>query len=168
MITLAHVAGSFGLKGFVKLKIYTECLDSVVQYDPILLINGDTVLQTSITDHFIKNDVIFVQFKNINNRDTADALRSYAVCIKEDQLPTLPEGEFYWNDLLGFAVTNKDGNVLGYFDSLCAASATDILVIKAEDNREILIPFVPDVYVLKIDQKQKQIIVDWEEISITK
>lgn len=161
MITLAYVAASFGLKGYVKLKVHTEYLDSVVQYDPVYLVHGNTVLTTRITEHFIKNGVIYVLFDNIADRTAADNLKSFSVCIKEEQLPKLPDGEFYWNDLLGYTVINLKGENIGVFDSLCDVSATDILIVKTS-AKDILIPFVPELYVKTIDSKHRQIIVDWE------
>ncbi len=161
MITLAHVAGSFGLKGFVKLKVYTEYLDSILQYSPVYLVSGNTVIESSIADHLIKNDVAYVKFSNINDRTAADKLKSFSVCIKPEQLEKLPEGEFYWHDILGFTVINTEKEVLGIFDSLFNGGATEILVVKAE-KQDILIPFVPDIFIKEINTQNKFIIVDWQ------
>jgi 16S rRNA processing protein RimM len=161
MITLAHVAGSFGLKGFVKLKVYTEYLDSILQYSPIYLVNGDTVIKSSVVDHLIKNDVVYVKFLNINDRTDADKLRSFSVCIHHDQLKRLTDGEFYWHDILGFSVINTQKEILGIFDSLFNGGATEILVVKNE-KQDILIPFVPEVFIKEINTQNKCIIVDWQ------
>lgn len=161
MITLAHVAGSFGLKGFVKLKVYTEYLDSILQYSPVYLINGDTVIKTSITDHLVKNDVVYVKFSNVGDRTAADKLKSFSVSIKHEQLEQLPEGEFYWHDILGFTVVNIKKEVLGIFDSLFNGGATEILVVKT-DKQNILIPFVPDVFIKEINTDDKCIVIDWQ------
>jgi 16S rRNA processing protein RimM len=162
MITLAHIAGAFGLKGFVKLKIYTQYLDSLLSYSPLYLVNGDDVVRAQIEAHLIKNDILYVKFSNINDRNEADTLKSFAVCIKPEQLTKLSEHEFYWHDILGFTVINQENKVLGIFDSLFNGSNNEILVIK-NAKKDILIPFVPDIFIKKIDTSNKCIIVDWIE-----
>lgn len=163
MVTLAHVLAPWGIKGFVKLRLYTEYIDSILQYPFIFLIKKNVNIgQHTIVNHVVKHDTIYVQFSNIKDRDQADLLKSCAVCVEHDQLIELPVGQFYWHDIIGFTVLNKQGVVLGQFVRLFNASVNEVLEIETEQKKTILIPFVPNVFIKEIDTEHKSIVVDWQ------
>jgi 16S rRNA processing protein RimM len=76
-------------------------------------------------------------------------------------LPPAPEGEYYWTDLIGLTVINREGVTLGQVDHLLETGANDVLVVKGE--RERLIPFLLELVVLEVDLAQRMLRVDWEE-----
>ena len=76
-----------------------------------------------------------------------------------DQLPELPQGEYYWTDLIGLDVRLEDGRRLGTIDNMLATGANDVMVVRGE--RERLIPFVPGQYVKEVDLAGGCVTVDW-------
>ena len=90
-----------------------------------------------------------------------------AVKISRRLFPVLPEGEFYWLDLIGLSVENLQGESLGQVRDLMDNGAHPILRVAAADVAESelikcerLIPFV-DKFVKVVDQKTRKITVDW-------
>jgi 16S rRNA processing protein RimM len=75
-------------------------------------------------------------------------------------LPPPKENEFYWSDLIGLKVLNREGVELGKVDSLMESGANDLLVVKGA--REHLIPFIA-AFVGKVDVAGGTIEVDWGE-----
>jgi 16S rRNA processing protein RimM len=72
----------------------------------------------------------------------------------------LPQGEFYWTDLLGLAVRLEDGRELGLIDNMLATGANDVMVVRGD--RERLIPFVRGQYVKQVDLDGGVVTVDWD------
>ena len=80
------------------------------------------------------------------------------IAVPRSELPPLPEGEYYWQDLLGLRVVNCEGVELGEVAEIFATGANDVLVVRGE--RERLIPFVEPV-VVKVDIEASRLTLDW-------
>ena len=71
---------------------------------------------------------IVAQLASIVDRDQAESLIGSKILVPSDALPKLPEGEYYWHQLLGLAVSNQDQE-LGVIASLMETGANDVLVV---------------------------------------
>ena len=78
----------------------------------------------------------------------------------KNSLPKLTDNKFYWDDLIGCEVHNTDGLLFGKLTGFIETGANDVLVVEGEKKR--LIPYTK-MTVKKIELKQQQIIVDWDE-----
>ena len=90
-----------------------------------------------------------MEFFEISNINDAKSLNGYQVKIRRDLLPEKTEEDFYYNDLLGMKVFEKEEYLGDILDTMETA-AHDILVVVNSDGREILVPMV-DIFVKKID-----------------
>ncbi len=100
--------------------------------------------------------------------DTAMQLTGALIAITPDQLQALSENEFYWRDLIGLRVINREGIELGTVQRLMETGANDVLVVSDEQTaeqggREHLVPWTPGQAVLEVDLEQGRIQVDWDE-----
>ena len=82
--------------------------------------------------------------EGIEDRNAADALRGLSIFLPYDSLETLPEGEYYWEDLIGLAVVTEDGKPLGQIESIFPTGSNDVYVCR-EGGREILLPAIAEV-----------------------
>jgi 16S rRNA processing protein RimM len=82
--------------------------------------------------------------EGIEDRNAADALRGLSIFLPYDSLETLPEGEYYWEDLIGLAVVTEDGKSLGRIENIFPTGSNDVYVCK-EGGREILLPAIAEV-----------------------
>lgn len=92
---------------------------------------------------------VLVRFRGLDDIDEVLPLVGREVYVRRDQLPELPEGEFYWCDLIGLAVITEEGEFLGDLTDIFATGGNDVYVVKSGD-REILIPATTEV-VLRVD-----------------
>lgn len=83
------------------------------------------------------------------------------IAIYRDQLPPLPDGEFYWCDLIGLDVINRAGVALGKVIEIQETGANDVLVVQ-QGQQSILIPFVIGAVVQEVDMEQGHMQVDWD------
>jgi 16S rRNA processing protein RimM len=68
--------------------------------------------------------------------------------------PPLPEGEYYHHQLIGLAVQDERGLVLGVLTEILETGANDVYVVTAVGGNEILLPVIPGV-VLDVDLPAK-------------
>ena len=102
------------------------------------------------------------QINGINDRDEAQLLTGALIGVARQSIPEPDQDEYFWHDLIGCQVTNQQGDVLGQVAELMETGAHAILSIKSEDTkRDLLVPFTQE-YVLSVDAKQKQLVVNWQ------
>ncbi len=159
---MGRINAPFGVKGWVKIKPFTETLDTLLDYPEWQIGKGGQWRKVDVEDATLHGDFIVAKLAGCNDRDAAFALRGQEIAVDREELPDTGEGEYYWEDLIGLAVVNRDGVELGKVSSLMETGAHDVLVVKGEKevSKEILIPFV-EVYVLNVDLAQGRIEVDW-------
>lgn len=107
------------------------------------------------------------QFEGVSSRDEAQQLKGRLIKVSRQAFPALPEGEYYWVDLMGLSVINREGLALGMVRELMSTGPHAVLVLDVADGeavppvRERLIPFV-GAYVDRVDLEARSIIVDWQ------
>jgi 16S rRNA processing protein RimM len=116
-----------------------------------------------------QGDAIVATAPEIADRDAAEAMKGVRVFVSRSTFPTTDDGEFYWIDLIGLSVFNRDdvalGDVIGLIDTgphcvlrVKPAAAGEVPAEPAADER--LIPFV-EAYVDAVDIAGRRIVVDW-------
>jgi 16S rRNA processing protein RimM len=103
-----------------------------------------------------------VQFDGVNDRDQAAAMSGQVIFVKQSDLPDLPKGEFYWQQLIGLTVKNETVTI-GDVTSILETGADDVFVCKnvEEGKADVLIPYNNEV-VLEIDVEAGTMFVDWD------
>lgn len=112
--------------------------------------------------------VVVARAQEVVDRNAAEALRGARIFISRQSFPTTKDGEYYWIDLIGLAVVNREGQVLGTVTDLLDTGAHCVLRVQRPDapadakadEAERLIPFV-DAYVDAVDLAGRRITVDW-------
>jgi 16S rRNA processing protein RimM len=155
---MGRINAPFGVKGWVKIQPFTETLDALLDYPVWQIGKGSQWQELEIEEATVHGDFIVAKLASCNDRDAAYALRGQEIAVNREDLPGTEEGEYYWEDLIGLTVVNREGTELGKVSKLLETGANDVLVVKGE--KEILIPFV-EVYVLNVDLAQGRIEVDW-------
>jgi len=90
------------------------------------------------------------------DRTAAESLKGARVFIPRSSFPTPAKDEFYWVDLLGHTVINREGVELGKVDDMHSTGLNTVLILG-----KIMIPFV-SVYIDSVDNATKTIRVDWQ------
>ena len=158
-VAMGYIKGAFGVKGWVKVHAGTEYADSLLDYPEWRLTKGGNVQVAEIEAGKVAGDELQVKFAHINDRDAAALLRGYTIEVPREQFEPTEEGEYYWADLIGMAVKNREGIHLGEVINLMETGAHDILVVRGEHG-EKLIPFV-DQFIDSVDNENRQITCDW-------
>ena len=109
-------------------------------------------------------DSIVATAQDVDDRNAAEALRGARIFVPRSSFPSAATDEYYWVDLIGLAVVNREGVVLGTVSELLSTGPQTVLVIGYEADgkqQERMIPFV-SAYVDGVDLPARRITVDWQ------
>jgi 16S rRNA processing protein RimM len=93
-------------------------------------------------------DILIVKLAGIVRREQTDVLRGLEVFAEKSALK-LPEGVYFYHDLIGLPVVAPDGSSLGVVKTLMDTGHADVLVV-LYGEREVLVPLqAPYVHLLE-------------------
>ena len=169
LVTVGEIAGAYGIKGWVKIKSFTQPQENILNYSPWWLKTRHGVKRVEVDTSMHRPQGVVAHIVDLDDRDQAAALVGVKIAIERDQLPALEEGDYYWDQLIGLAVVSEyeSRNVaLGRITGLLETGANDVLVVKGDadslDTRERLIPYLPGSVVCSIDLERSLVTVDWD------
>jgi 16S rRNA processing protein RimM len=136
-IALAAVAGAHGVKGEVRLKLFSDSVDSLSAQKK-LYVGGAELRLLSIRD---SGKTAVARFEGIDDRSAAEALRGSLVEVDRSTLPPLEQGEYYHADLIGLTAIDAQGSAVGTVVAVENYGAGDLLEIEGGNGKRSLIPF---------------------------
>jgi 16S rRNA processing protein RimM len=157
-IVVGHIAGVYGVRGWLKVMSETDPPEGILTYSPWLL--GADATAWTLNEGKRHGKGIIVSLRGCDDRDRAATLVGQDIAVIRDQLPPASHDEFYWVDLQGLSVETTEGVALGLIDHLFATGANDVIVVKGD--RERLLPFVWGDVVKDVDFEQRRMLVDWD------
>ena len=80
-----------------------------------------------------------------------------SVWIPSEKMQKLPEGEYYWREIIGLQVVTEEGKILGRIESVFPTGSNDVYICRGGE-REILLPAIVDV-IRKIDTEHRVMVV---------
>ena len=158
-VTLGRVSGVFGIKGWLKIRSYTEPQSNVLTFRAWTLRQKDADRAVDLEEGLSRTGGIVAKLRGVDDPDSARSVVGADIVVLREQLPQLGVGEFYWADLEGCEVRTAAGVVLGNVDHVLATGANDVLVLRAEPK--VLIPFIVGPIVKHVDLVARVIVVDW-------
>jgi len=159
-VILGQVTGLYGVKGWVKVRSYTEPREAILDYKDWLLLRDGDWQSVRLAEGKRHGKTVIARLEGVNDRDVAATYVDDDIGVPREQLPETARDEFYWADLEGLQVVHSDGRILGKVAYLLATGANDVLVVKGD--QEILIPFVQGEVIKDVDLAAGVINVDWE------
>jgi 16S rRNA processing protein RimM len=157
-IALAAVAGAHGVKGELRLKLFSDSVESLTRHEKLYVGGAETCL-LNIRDS--GKAAAVARFEGVNDRSAAEALRGSLVEIDRSALPPLEEGEYYHVDLIGLRAEDREGRSVGFVVAVENYGAGDLLEIELADGKRSLIPFKPGI----ADLQDGRIILDPEFLA---
>ena len=161
MIVLGHIAGVFGVKGWVKVFSHTEPTDNILSYKQWYLQQQGHWKQIGLVKGQLHGKGIIAQLQGVDDRDVAAKLVKTQIAIPRSMLPEPDADDFYWHDLKGLEVIDQHGNSLGNVASLFETGANDVMVVK-QAKQEYLVPYIWQQVIKQVDLDKGIIEVDWE------
>lgn len=159
-IVLGRILSPFGLQGWVKVHSESRPIETIGRYRVWQLKLKSGWVDVRVKSFKAQGKGLIAKLEGVNDCNQAEALAGAEIAVAASQLPALPQGEYYWRDLIGMQVVTVEGVALGVVDHLMETGANDVLVLHGE--RERLVPFLVDQVVLKVDLVERRLTVDWD------
>jgi len=167
IVVLGEIVGSHGVRGWLRVRPYTEAVATLLNFSTWLVRSaGDTAWrEVRRRDGRMHSGALLVALDGIETREAALAMKGAQVGVSRAALPAPGRDEFYWDDLTGLAVVNREGVLLGAVSGITEHGAHPLLRVKrppGASGSERLIPFVPAI-IDGVDVGSGTIEVDWGE-----
>jgi len=157
LFVLGEIIKTRGLRGCVKILSYVQTPEVINRLEFVYLENDlGQKKYHAIRNKEKSNRFLFLELEEVDNLNTAKSLIGCKVLIPASLLDVLPQGEYYWRDIIGLDVYTEDGKHLGRIESIFPTGSNDVYVCKGE--KEILFPAIADV-IQQIDLTNKIITV---------
>jgi len=139
-IVVGAFGGAFGVKGEVRLKSFCADPIAIGDYTPLYTADGRAFATIVITGQ--ASNALTARVDGVVTKEDADALKGCELFAERDKLPSLPDDEYYYADLVGLLVVDTGGAEIGRVKSVQNHGASDILeVTKSGGDGVILLPF---------------------------
>ncbi len=195
-IEVGRVLGAWGIKGGIRVMPFSKDPQALFASHQWFIRPPETALPGQrpaavlwpcllhITHSKTQGDAVVATAQELPDRNAAEAMKGARIFIARSSFPTVGDGEFYWIDLIGLAVHNRQGEALGTVIGLLDTGAHSVLRLQRPqaapaasldvtadtvanttvdtpvDNSERLIPFVA-AFIDQVDLAGQRITVDW-------
>ncbi|MED5618621.1 ribosome maturation factor RimM [Ideonella sp. BN130291] len=174
-VEVGRIADAWGVKGWIKVQPFSNEPQALLAARHWLLKPADgpgavrPVTAAKPLPHELKitaarrhGDAVVASAEGVQDRSAAESLRGARVFVSRATFPPAETDEYYWVDLIGLAVVNRQGEPLGTVADLIDTGPHTVLraVKEGDPPSEHLIPFVA-AYVDDVNMAQRRITVDW-------
>ncbi len=161
-VVLGEVTGAHGLRGELRVRFAGDSPDHLLEATSLWLASrpGDPEARRyAVTDRGLaRGGEVRLRLAGVASRDEVVPLLGLLVTVPAETLASLPEGEFYWYELIGCRVESESGQVAGVVREVWETGAHDVLVVRDEAGIERLIPTAREI-MTRIDLEARRIVV---------
>jgi 16S rRNA processing protein RimM len=174
-VEVGRVLGAWGIKGWIRVAPHARDPQALFSSRRWYVVPDDPSRPAAtlpgllrITHSRSQGDTVVAAAQELPDRAAAEAMRGARIFVPRSSFPTAADGEYYWVDLIGLAVVNRQGEALGTVIDLIDTGVHSVLRLRRPDatdttaaaEAERLIPFV-GAYVDAVDLAGRRIVVDW-------
>ena len=179
-IEVGRILDAWGVKGWLKILPHSTHPEALFSAKSWFLQAPDAKFRpgfnaftgtVSITVEEAKthSDSVVAKIDGLDDRNDAEALRGCRIFLPRSAFPKASKDEYYWVDLIGLNVVNRESIALGCVRDLMATGPNSVLCVEyqttqedgSNKDEERMIPFV-SAYVDSVDIAGKLITVDWQ------
>ncbi len=171
-VEVGRIADAWGIKGWFKVLPHSASPEALFSSKRWYLQPAEKGAKTFSGTLLLRvreakehSDTVVASAQEVDDRNAAEALKGARIFVPRSSFPTAAQDEYYWVDLIGLAVVNREGVALGEVKELLSTGPQTVLVIGYEGEggkpQERMIPFV-SAYVDSVDLPGRRITVDWQ------
>jgi 16S rRNA processing protein RimM len=178
-VELGRFLDAWGVKGWVHIQPHSADTRALFESQDWFLLPPESrfgrgfrafadPVRVRVAEIKVHADGIVARLDGVVDRSGAEALKGARIHIPRSAFPPAEDGEYYWVDLIGLEVVNREGVHLGVVRDLLPTGPTSVLVMEyteteggAEKTAERMVPFVA-AYIDDVDLKARRITADWQ------
>ncbi len=172
-VEVGRIVDAWGIKGWIKVLPFAkdpQALFSTTRWflkapesrlgQPRPAVSASCPSWLKVVEAKAHGEVVVAHVRDVPDRNGAEALIGCRVFVPRSSFPTPEADEYYWMDLIGMAVVNRQGESLGTVTGLLDTGPHSVLQVQIPEAEERLIPFVA-AYVDDVNVALRLITVDW-------
>ncbi len=170
-VEVGRIADAWGIKGWFKVLSHSASPEALFSSKRWYLQPSERGAKTFTGTLLLKvreakthSGTVVAQVQEVDDRNTAELLRGARIFVPRSSFPTPDADEFYWVDLIGLTVVNREGVELGSVKELLSTGPQTVLVmdhVVEGKVQERMFPFVA-AFVDGVDLPGRRITVDWQ------
>jgi 16S rRNA processing protein RimM len=162
-LVVGLVRGFHGLRGHVRIEVLS---DDPARFDPgaVLYVEGTTDRLTVDELRSDRPPGLLVRFREVPDRAAAERLRD--VYVEADASDAqLPEGSYYWHEIVGSTVVTESGRLLGEVADVFRVGESEVYTVRGQGGAEVLVPAVSSI-VRELMPTERRIVVDSDALGL--
>ncbi len=160
-VTIGKILNTFGIKGELKVDVYTDFTEERFKKDSTIYI-GEDYLPFKVRSYREHKGFLLLLLKDNEDINLVERFKGMYLYKSKDDIKPLKEGEYYFSDLQDLDVYVDDKKIGRVLNVEAGLRNNNLRVLKDEDHKEYLIPFIP-VFIKDVDLKEKRIDINWIE-----
>ena len=179
-VEVGRILDAWGVKGWLKILPHSTQSEALFSAKSWFLQPPDSkfrpgfnaftgTVTITVDEAKTHSDSVVAKIDGLDDRNDAEALRGCRIFLPRSAFPQASKDEYYWVDLIGLNVVNREGVALGCVRDLMATGPNSVLCVEyqaiqedgSSKTEERMIPFV-SAYVDSVDLAGKLITVDWQ------
>lgn len=159
---VGKIVKKYSFKGELLIKLDTDEPEQFENLESVLInLRGNLVPFFIESSQLHKSELLRVKFEEVDTEDDADSLMKSELYLPLSFLPELEDDKFYYHEIIGFKVEDKNFGNVGIISGVNDSTAQALFEID-RNGTEILIP-MNDEFISKVDKPNKTIFVETPE-----
>jgi len=159
---LGKITKPHSFDGRVNIWLDVDTPDEYSSLEMVFVEHNNNLIPYFIESIQILNNKGIVSFQDVDDLAAAESLSQKDLYLPLSVLPKKTGNSFYFHEIIGFVVVDKEKGVLGPIKKVLDYPNQALLQVFAEDNKEVLIP-LSDEIIKKVDRRKKQISIEAPE-----
>jgi 16S rRNA processing protein RimM len=145
LFVIGEIVKTRGLRGCLKVLCYVETNNTFAELEFVYIeIRSGQKNRFVLRKIDVSGKFLYIELEGIPDVESAQALVGCKVFLPEGMQEKLPEGEYYWREIIGLDVYNEEGKYIGRIESVFPTGSNDVYVCKGEE-KEMLLPAIAEV-----------------------
>jgi len=152
LTTIGKILAPFGVKGALKVYPYSDFLERCTLLREVMVERKGIHEHHRVTEARVHKNIWVIKLEDTNSREEAAMLTGSLIKIPARERLALPEGSYYFDEIIGLTALSVTGEKLGTVREIIKAGANDVYVVEQEKgltatgrSREILVPATRNV-----------------------
>lgn len=158
---IGYILKPHGLTGAVSIRMDVDDSMKYKGMESVIVKIGDNLVPFFISSLQINGEKGILRLEDVTTIDEAKGLKSCTLLLPLAQLPKLSDDQFYFHEVIGYKIVDRDKGNLGSIENIFSGGNQDLISMKYKD-KEVLIP-INDELVGRADHNKKEIHVSLPE-----
>jgi 16S rRNA processing protein RimM len=151
---LGYIAKTHGVQGEVTFVLDVDNPEDYDQLESVFIELNGKLVPFFITNFQLQREKAIVKLEDVNSFESADKLVGKTLHLPLTQLPELEEDQFYYHDIIGYLIIDKEKGALGTIANVYELPHQDLIAMTYQ-NKEVLIPITDEIVTKVIHKKQE-------------